>query len=235
MDRLTRKDLKTDKFALEVEHGVEYVSEHKQQVTKYGGAAVALIVVIAAVYFFMQYRGGVREDALRSALRIQDAQVGAGAPTSEIAPNFATQDEKDKAVVKALTDVATTYSGTAQGSVARFFLGTSLADKGDMAGAEKNFKEVADNGPADYASLAKLALAPIYKSQNKMADGEKLLRDVMANPTVFVSKEEATIALGQYLATSNPVEARKLLDPLRSERSAISKAALTALAEIPQK
>jgi len=49
-----------------------------------------------------------------------------------------------------------------------------------------------------------------------------------------VSKEQATIVLGQILAQSNPAEAHKLLDPLRtSTRAAISRTAITAAATIP--
>ena len=160
---------------------------------------MGLVVLIVAIYAFMQYRNGVREDALREALKVQDAQVGAGAPPSEAVMTFPTQPDKDKAVVKAMTDVADKYAGSDQGEIARYFLATNATDKGDLATAEKAFKQVAENGSKNYASLAKLSLASIYKSQGKLADGEKLLRDVMANPTMFVSKEQATIALGRYL------------------------------------
>jgi len=233
VDRLTRKELKTDHFALEVEHGVEYVADHKRQVIRYGAIGLAVLAVIIGVYVYRNYQNGAREDALRAAIRYQDAQVGVGAPEAIMV--FATQEEKDKALSKAMTDVATKYSGTEQGGIARFYLGTQAADKGDLATAEKSFKEVAENAPKAYASLAKLSLAPVYKAQGKVAEGERLLRDLVANPTIFVSKEQATIALGQYLASANPQEARKLIEPLRSERGPISRAALTALADIPQK
>jgi predicted negative regulator of RcsB-dependent stress response len=233
VDRLTRKELKTDKFALEVEHGVEFVSEHKQQVTRYAAIGIVALAAIIAVWMFMSYRAGVREDALRTALKVQDAQINA--PASEAVPSFPTQEQKNKAMQKAFTQVADQYPGTEQGSVARYYLGTSAADNGDLATAEKSFRDVIANGPKNPASLAKLALAPILKSQGKVAEGEKLLRDLVNNPTLFVSKEQATIALGQYLASTNPAEARKLIEPLRTERSAVSRAALSALAEIPQK
>jgi hypothetical protein len=55
----------------------------------------------------------------------------------------------------------------------------------------------------------------------------------MDDPTVLVSKEEATITLARLLAKSNPVEARKLLEPLRAERGPVSRAAITLLGEIP--
>jgi hypothetical protein len=62
-----------------------------------------------------------------------------------------------------------------------------------------------------------------------MAEAEKLLRSLIAKPSAFVSKEQATIALAELLASRNPAEARKLLEPLRSARPAISQAAIAAL------
>jgi predicted negative regulator of RcsB-dependent stress response len=233
VDRLTRKELKTDKFALEVEHSFEYVTEHRQQMLRYGGIALAILIVVFGVYSYRRYQNGVREDALRSALAVQDAQVGGG-PRDGVKV-FVTQQQKDAAVQKALSEVANKYPGTEQGEVARYYLGTSAADKGDLATAEKDFKQVIDSASNNYASLGKLALAPIYKSEGKAAEGEKLLRSVIENPSMFVSKEEATIALAHYLQSSNPQQARSLLEPLRTNRGPISRAALAALAEIPQK
>ena len=233
MDRLTRKELKTDKFAQEVGHSVEYVSEHRKQVTRYGGVALAVVVLATAVYGFMQYRRGVREADLKAALRVQEAVVGQ--PGNEGLMSFATQDEKDKALVKALNEVATKDDGSEQGAVAHYYLGAYNSDKGNMAEAGKQFKAVVDSGSKNYASLAKLSLAAIYESEGKQAEGEQLLRSLVDKPTIFVSKEQATIALGKYMASYNPKEARKLLEPLRTERSAISRVALSALAEIPQK
>ena len=84
----------------------------------------------------------------------------------------------------------------------------------------------------NYASLAKFALAQMYQAQGKIAQAEQLLRGLVQKPTVMVSKEQATIALGRLLGPTKPAEARKLLEPLRTERSAVSRAALTALSEI---
>ena len=233
MDRLTRKELKTDKFALEVEHTVDWATEHKQELTRYGTIAAALVVVALAIYAFLQYRNGVREDALRTALNVQDAVVGGTA--NEGVKSFPTEQAKYDAVKKSLGEVTSKYPSSQQAIVAEYFLGTNVADKGDMAGAEKHFRVVADSGYNDYAALAKLALAPILQGEGKAAEGEKMLRDVVNHPSTFVSKEEATIALARYLAQTKPAEARKLLEPLRADRSAVSRAALTALADIGQK
>lgn len=233
MDKFTRKALKTDKFAQEVTHSVEYVAGHRKQLGRYGTIAAIVILVAVAAYGFLHYRSGVREDALKAALRVQDATVGPSLTEGML--SFPTQQDKDKAQVKALTEVATKYDGTSPGAVAHFYLGAYNADKGNLAEAEKHFKSVVDSGDKNYASLAKLSLATIYGSEGKQAEGEKLIRSVVDKPTVFVSKDQATIALAKYMAPYNPREARKLLEPLRGGRSVISKIALSALAEIPQK
>jgi hypothetical protein len=64
------------------------------------------------------------------------------------------------------------------------------------------------------------------------ADGEKILRRLMDHPTVFVSKEQATISLARYLAKKNPAEARKLLKPLVTETGAVSQEAVSLLGQM---
>jgi len=108
-----------------------------------------------------------------------------------------------------------------------------LTHAGKMDEAEKRYRDVADSAPAAYAALAKMSLSQVYAAEGKAADGEKVLRDLMAHPTLTVSKEAAALALGRLLAKTNPTEARKLLEPLRNERASISQAAVTALGELP--
>ena len=231
MDSAHRRQLKHDKFVDQVGHSVEYAATHRDQMVKWGGAALAVVVLVAGIYWYMNYQHGVRQTALRNAMQTYEAGVGTGG--SEFVKTFATQEEKDKAVVKDLSEVANKYEGKEEGQVARYFLGLHYADKGNMADAEKNLKPVAESGKAIYASQAKLSLAELYDSMGRQAEAEKLLRSLINDPTILVSKEQATIALGRILARKNPAEARKLLEPLRSERGPVSRAAITALGEIP--
>jgi hypothetical protein len=230
VDRLTRKDLKHDQFVQEVGHTVEYVSEHKQQLIRYGGIAAAVLVVIAAIAMWMSHNKSVRQDQLREALRAQDGTVGAGNP-SQI--SYPTQDAKDAAVKKAFTTLANDHGSSDEGMIAKYYLGVLAADKGDLATAEKNWNDVASSASKNYASQAKLSLAQLYASEGKPAESEKLLRQLMDAPTDLVSREQAIISLAEIKAKSDPVEARKMLEPLRGEkRSAVSRAAINALNEI---
>ena len=102
-----------------------------------------------------------------------------------------------------------------------------------MDEALKTFQSIMDTAPDPYNSVAKLSMAQIYASQGKTDEAEKLLRQLVDKPTMFVSKEQATLDLAQLIAKKNPAEARKLLEPLSaSPRSAVSRAAVAAMGSI---
>ena len=230
MDTAHRRELKHDKFVEQVGHGVEYAAEHRSQVIKYGiGALVALLIAVGA-YWYINHQRDLRQAALRDAMAAFEAGIGQG---GQFLRSFPNQAEKDKAVVKELGEVASKYSGKEEGKIAQYFLGLHHADKGNLAEAEKNLKSVAESGNDAYASQAKLSLAQVYDSMGRQADAEKLLRSLINDPTILVSKEQATITLARLLAPKNPAEARKLLEPLRAERGPVSRAAITLLGEIP--
>lgn len=234
MDKITRKELKSDHFALEVGHGVDYLGDHRNMILRWGSIALAVIVLAVGISWYRSSQRAERQQALTSALQIQNSSVGPA--QNEFTLAFPSQADKDKAMQKAFSDIAAKYPDTDEGMIAEYSLGSVAADKGDLAQAEKRFKLVADSGSKTYASLAKLSLAQVYQAQGKTADAETLVKSLIDHPTMLVSKEQAIIALAHLKAASNPTEARKLLEPLRaSQRGAVSRAALTALSDLPQK
>jgi predicted negative regulator of RcsB-dependent stress response len=228
--RITRKELKTDKFALEVEHTVTFFEEHQQQLIRYGGIAVAAVALIIGYSIYSGRQHTAREAALSHAIEVQEAPVGGLSANGGL--TFPDQDAKDKEAIKVFSDITNKYSGSMEAEVAQYYLGAILADQGKLALAEKSFQEAAQKGNAQYSSLAKLSLAQIYFSDGRDSQGEAILRDLIAHPTVFVSSEQATITLARYLAIKKPAEARKLLDPLRTQPGAVSEVVLTMLGEM---
>jgi len=223
--RLTRKQLKTDKFAQDVGLTFNFLSEHRSEAIRYGLIGAAVIILGVGYYFYSRHEAGVREDALTQAMKIDGAIVAAQPDATHI--NFATQAEKDKARTQAFSDLATKYHGTAEGAVGGIYVGAEQADKGNFPAAEKIFKDVMDSAPAEYSAQARVSLAHVYAAEGKTPDAEKLLRYLMDHPTALVSREEATFELADILAKSNCTEALKLIAPLRtSTRTAISKIAL---------
>lgn len=230
MDRAHRRELKHDKFVEQVGHSVEYAAEHKTQLVRYGAAALALLVVALGWYFYSNRQAAARQQALREAMRVQEAQIGAAG--SEFVVSFPTQAEKDAAVIKAFTDVSMKYAGSDEGAIAQYFLGIAAADQGKLPEAEKHFKAAIDAADEVYASQAKLSLAQVYEATGRIDEAEKLLRSMVSDPTILVSKEQATVALARTISKTKPAEARKLLEPLRTERGPVSRAAISALGEI---
>jgi len=231
MDRHTRQELKTDPFAEGVGHSFEFLSTHRPQVIRYGILGVVVILAVVGIWMYRSHQASVRQEALAQALQIEDAVVS---PTPQPPKkNFATQDEKDKARMAAYADVASKYSCSREAAIAQLYLAGIQLDKGKLDEAEKIYKTIVDSAPDEYAAVAKLSLAEIYGGEGKTAEAEKLLRPMTQKSSTFVSKEEAALTLGKMLAKSNPEEAKKLLDPLKSStRAPISTAAVSELAKL---
>jgi predicted negative regulator of RcsB-dependent stress response len=230
VSRITRKELKTDKFALEVEHGLTFFEEHRNEIGKYAGIAAAVIVLILGFTIYQRREHSAREEALTSAIRVQEAPVGV-AGNGGI--SFPTQEAKDQEATRVFSELASKYPGSAEGEIAEYYLASIKADQGKLAEAEKLYQSVSQKGDEKYASLAKFALAQIYFSDGRDGQGEKTLRDLIANPTVFVSSDQATLALARFIGPKKPAEARKLLEPLRNRQGGVGQVALTILSELP--
>lgn len=230
MDRLTRHDLKSDKFVQEVAHSVEFFDRYRSQFIRYGAIALVLIAGGASLFYFMQSRKQARYSELSSAMLVYNSAVGP--EVGNRMRTFPTEEARQQALKKALNGFIEKHSGTNEAGIANYLLGVNAADQGDLAAARRLLSEAIKDGGKDYGSLAKLALAGISTTEGKTAEAEQMLRDLIANPTVMVGKEQATIALAQAIAASKPDEARKLLEPLRSETGAASRTALALLAEL---
>jgi predicted negative regulator of RcsB-dependent stress response len=229
-EHLTRKDLRTDGFAVAVEHNVEYVSEHRKQLIQYGVIAVVAILAAVGIYAYLTHSKTVREEQLSEAIGIQESQVTpAAAPGSG---SYTTEEAKTTAAQKAFAAVAAEHSSAKEGQIAEYYLGCIAADAGKLDEAKAHFQKVADSNDKDYSALANLSLAEVDYMQNRPADGEKRLRGLIEHPTLLVSKDQATISLARHLLKTNPAEAKKLLEPLVKQPNAASQIAVGVLSEI---
>lgn len=231
MARITRKELKSDKFALEVGQTVSFFEEHQKEILRYGAVALGVAALIAGWLVYQRHQRAGREEALARAILVQEAPIGSAPNT--VGLNFLTQAAKDQAATKAFASLAAQYPGTTEGEVAQYYLGAIQADASNMAEAEKRFQDVAQHGNASFSSLAKLSLAQIYYSDGRAAQGEAVLRDLIDHPTALVSKDQATITLARYLIIQRPADARKLLDPLKTAGGPVGQLALSLYGQLP--
>jgi predicted negative regulator of RcsB-dependent stress response len=215
--RITRKELKSDKFALEVGQTVTFFEEHRDKIFRYGAIALGVAVLIVGWVYYQKHQRAIREEALATAISLQEASIGQPGAKGV---NFPTQAAKDELTTKTFSSLATKYSGTTEGEVAQYYLGAIAADG-------------AQHGDAGFASLAKFSLAQIYFGDGRDAQGEAILRDLIQNPTTLVSKDQATITLAHFLLIKRPAEARKLLDPLKTATGTVGRTALSLYGQLP--
>ena len=230
MSRITRKELKTDGFALEVGHTLTFVEEHRDKAIRYGGIALAVIAAVVVFTSYQRNQHTAREDALARAIEVREAAVG---QSGSGGLSYPTQDAKDAESIRVFTALRNAYPGSDEGVIAQYYLGAILADQGKLAEGEKAFQEASQKGSAKYSSLAKLSLAQIYFSDGRDAQGETTLRDLIAHPSVFVSADQATVTLARFIGQKKPAEARKLLDPLRTKQGAVGTVAINLYNELP--
>jgi hypothetical protein len=231
---ITRKEMKQDKFAVEVGHTVDYFAVHRKQVTQYGAAALIVVVIAAGIYYYRNSVTSGRQRLLGEAIALTNAPISA-TPLPTGATSFTTQPAKDAAITKAFTKVTTDYAGDDEGYIGEYFLAAQAASAQKLDDARKKYQDVADHASETYASLAKLALAQIDFAENRGAEAEKLLHDLMDHPTDVVSKTQATITLAKGIGQTKPEEARKLLTPLLTPPSDVTSVVTAALGELPQK
>ncbi len=232
MDRLTRKELKTDKFAVEVGEALEFLERHRKQAAIVGIVAVVAIAAAVGAYYYSKQQHSIRQAALREAFAVYNATVG-DVPNPYIR-SFKTEEEKHAAIEKAFGEIIEKYPDTDEATIATYYLGLAALNQGDETEAERRFREAAEADRQPYSSQAAYSLAQLYARQGKTDEAEKILRELIEHPTVLVSKEQATIELARVIGKRNPEEARKLLEPLRASRGPVSRAALTALGELPE-
>lgn len=233
MDRLTRHELKTDKFVEEVGQTVHFLEQHRHAIIRYGSIVLALVILAAAGYAWMRVKKAERQTALAAVLETYDAPV-MDPPPAELKA-FRTEQEKNDAIVKGCNEIIQKYPGSDEAAVAAYLLGARAADQGDLAAAERYLKEAAENASREYASLAKLSLAQLYALQQKTGEAEKLLRELVQKPTTLVTKEQAELELARVLMKTRPEEARKLVTPLLNRQGAVGRISAALLAQIPQK
>lgn len=233
MDRITRNKLKTDEFAQELGLTLTFFEEHRKEIARYGGMVVVVGLLIAGYLVYRSHQHQARQLELAKAIAVQEAPVGGTSANGNLV--FPSEEAKIAASTKAFGDLAKQYSGSDEGEIAQYYLASIEADRGNMVTAEKGFKEVAEKGNAEYASLAKLSLAQLYFSDSRNDQAEAMLRDLMAHPTILVSKDAATLALTQYLIHKDPNQARRLLEPLRvSKVDAVRTVAINQVSQLPQ-
>jgi lipopolysaccharide biosynthesis regulator YciM len=223
---LTRHELKEqlqhDHFTDAVSDIVTYALSNREVFIRWTVGFVVVLVLAGAAFWYSSYKRSVRQQDLRAAFEVLDAQVG---PANQYAKTFPTQDAKTEASIKALSEVVAKDGGSREGLIAQYYLGTLKAQKGNTKGAESDLRTVADSH-SECAVLAKIALAQLYAGENRVSEAQSLLHSVINKPTDLVSKAQAQVLLAHIEESTNPQDAKKILQSLKTpnQRPAVTHA-----------
>lgn len=229
-----RHQLKRDQFSrttIQVaEKTVHWSVEHKSKLIT-GGAV--LVVVIAAVlggwYHFTQQDEKASVD-FGKALQVMEEPVRqAGTPAQPDFPSFTSAKERATEAHKQFQAILDKYPHTHIADFSHYFLGVTSAQLGDNAAAERELKAVAGYHTRDLSSLAKLALAGVYRDTNRPKDAIDLYKQLIGKPSETVSKSAAEIELAEtYQGAGMPGDAKKQYEQIQKEAPQSEAAQLAA-------
>ena len=223
MARITRKELKTDKFALEVEHTVNFFEEHQKEIIRYGGIG---LVVVGLVIGWMIYSRHQHTASGRCALAGDRDSGSAGrAAATGAKPELPDTGCQRPGRHSSLLPVdGGKYPGSAE---ARDRAVLSGVDPGRPGKTGRGREELQGSGAEGRCADTPRWPSSRWRRSTSPTDatrpGRKLLRDLIAHPTLFVSKEQATISLARYLAAEeagrSPQAAGSAAQPARRRRT----------------
>ena len=209
--RYTRQALKQDRFKETAAEAVDWTVEHRSKLITGGIILVIVVGVIAGAYWYTSYRDGKAAELLGHALMVYQAPIRpAGMPPDPQQLSFTSMKERGEAAGIEFNKVAAEYGSTASGKYAKYFAGLAALDAGNQKAAEDHLKYVAGVRDKDVASLAKLALAALYRDTNRQADAVNLYNDLIAHPTQSVPKVTAQLQLADVYSATEPNQAKAI-------------------------
>ncbi len=228
----TRHQMKQDRFSkvtLEAaENAAHWSEEHKTKLA----VIVIAVAVIAAIAFGGWYYVNTQDEkasaGFSTAVRTFETPVRpVGMPAQPGVDSFASTQERNTAARKQFQTIIDQYPHTHTADLARYFVGLIASQLGDNVVAERSLQGAAGSSNGDLAALGKFALASIYRGENKDAQAVDLYKQLIAKPTMVVSKATAQLELaGFYESQKKPDEAKKIYDQVEKENPTTEAASL---------
>ncbi len=219
----TRHRLKEDQFSKATlgfyEQGTAWMAEHQKQ---WIAALVVVLVLVAAalgIWYYLQQQDEKASLDFGQALRTYETPIRpANMPAQPDFPSYASSKERATEAHKKFQAVIDKYPHTHASNFARYFAGLTAGQMGDNATAERELKDVADVHNKDLASLAKFALASVYRNTNRDKDAIDLYKQIIDKPTASVSKATAQMELADlYQGKQQNAEAKRILEQVQKD------------------
>ena len=217
--RYTRQELKQDKFAASAAEAIHEVAEHRSGIVQIVAAVVVLGLIGGGVFWYVTSRQQQASDALGQALVTYNAPVlPPGTPNQGSMITFNSDQERLIASKNAFDAISAQYGWTASGQYARYLAGVSEKELGNYPVAEDQLRALSNSRHKELASLAKYALASVYRAEQRDQDAIGLLQILIEKPTVSVPKANAQFALADiYLSEHQPDKAKVIYEQVAKD------------------
>lgn len=212
-----RHQLKHDRFAETAAETYSWAAEHRDKVLWAGLVLAIILIGVVGGYTYMQRNAEQANLALADAMRTYNAQIGPANPATPEEKTYPTITDRAKAAHSQFEAVADKYGSTDPGKIARYMAGVTALQMGDAAMAERELNRAADNGGADVSSLAKLALAGVYRSTNREQQAIDTYKYLIDHPTNAVGKSAAQLELASMYEAKQPAEAARLYEQIKKD------------------
>lgn len=215
---ISRKELKKDEIRETLSHGAEAIFSHQRDIWSYGGVALLIVLVVLGWRFYTQNQTAKGAVALADAMKVYQARIRTAAEPAQ--PDEITYlDEKNKYgdAVKKFMDVANRYPRTRPGQLARYYAALSLERLGRYDEAENNLKALQSSRDESLSALARFKLAQVYDESGRGSQALQLYQQLADKPTLFVPRPVVLLALADHYSSSDPAQAAKLYNQVKSE------------------
>jgi predicted negative regulator of RcsB-dependent stress response len=198
---------------------MEWAGEHRERVILLSSIVLAVIVLAVAAGWVYSYRSDKASDGLGAAMQIYQTPIAEPSqPTPPGTKTFASVAERARAANAGFMDVANHYGMTKDGRVARYFAGLTYVEENQYDSAETQLKKVADGWDSNLASLAKLALAQMYRQSGRDQQAVELYNELTAKPTTTVPAGLAQLQLAElYTSEGKGEQAKKVYAALKDK------------------
>jgi outer membrane protein assembly factor BamD (BamD/ComL family) len=178
MDRQHRHDLKHDKFVDEIGALSVRARANQRLLMAIAGAVLAIAIIAFGLYFYRANREENAQQALSSAIEVNEAAIGETRPEGYTGPHFKTEAERNTAAEKAFNDVRAKFSGTDAADVAGLYVARAAVAKGDVKTARTLLEEfVGDHGDNILVGTARFSL---YQLRIENGEAAKVAQELEA-------------------------------------------------------
>ncbi|HEV2490074.1 MAG TPA: tetratricopeptide repeat protein [Candidatus Acidoferrales bacterium] len=215
---ISRRELKTDQVQDALAHSAEAVLSH-QTILIY--IVAAAVVVGLGVFGWRSYseRQSMRATTdFSEAMRTFEAPVltaGQNPTPGEI--SYSQSSSKFQDALKKFQDVASHYSRTRSGQLAHYYAALCLERLNQDSQAIPWLTGMEKGADPDFAAMARFELAQIYDRQGKSDQAVALFNQLLNASSVFVPKPVVLLALAEHYSQSNPAQAVKFYNQIKSE------------------